>query len=249
VDVFEYPTLGALGELHSARVGTDGSGLLPGWHLQLLVVTHLPTGRVWQFRCARLLARHARCGGLAGGSFPGPGRPPPASKPQRGVCCLGPPHPTPGPRPPFPCSCFNWIDRRVNFNRWLTLDSVQQAGYSYAAAAAASAAKWNYGPQPALQAAAPAAGYSSWAQPASPQRSPSYRGSTGAAAPGGSPLAMQLHSKQQYPPASSIRPGSPSRLQLQGRSQQWGAGSAAGQPGIVRVGSGMPGSPLIGARR
>ena len=56
-----------LGELQSARVGTNGSGFFPAWHLQLVVVTHLPTGRVWQFRCvggqlgaiAHLLPPHA----------------------------------------------------------------------------------------------------------------------------------------------------------------------------------------------
>ena len=50
LDIFEYPALPCLGELQSARVGTDGSGFFPAWHLQLLVVTHLATGRVWQFR-------------------------------------------------------------------------------------------------------------------------------------------------------------------------------------------------------
>ena len=50
LDLFDYPALPCLGELQSARVGTDASGFFPSWHLQLLVVTHLPTGRVWQFR-------------------------------------------------------------------------------------------------------------------------------------------------------------------------------------------------------
>ncbi|PRW59715.1 lipoxygenase homology domain-containing 1 isoform A [Chlorella sorokiniana] len=51
MDVFEYPSLPFLGELQSARVGTDGSGFFPAWHLRLVVVTHIPTGRVWQFSC------------------------------------------------------------------------------------------------------------------------------------------------------------------------------------------------------
>jgi hypothetical protein len=65
VDIFEYPQLAALGELQSARVGSDGSGFFPAWHLQLVVVTHLPTGRAWHFRwasscfCERARKAHA----------------------------------------------------------------------------------------------------------------------------------------------------------------------------------------------
>lgn len=65
----QYPNLPYLGELQSARVGTDGSGFFPGWRLQLLVVTHLPTGRVWQFRWGRR-GREAEGAGRGGSGPP-----------------------------------------------------------------------------------------------------------------------------------------------------------------------------------
>lgn len=205
VDIFEFPHLGALGELQSARVGTDGSGFFPAWHLQLLVVTHLPTGRVWQF------------------------------------------------------SCFNWIDKKVNYSRWLTLDSTQQGAYGVAAGSSTKLAAWqfshkppalvatspggsaapgshaHYPPQHHRGAGAPTSHYSPHQRPGSPQ--------------GGSPLRFKAHHPQQQQTGAASRPGSPGRVLVQGR-QQWGGGSPMSPHTMARSGGGsLPGSPLIGARR
>ena len=61
-DVFEYPALPCLGRLTALRVGTDGTGLLPGWRLRLVEVVHLPSGRCHAFPCETWWV-----GGCAGG--------------------------------------------------------------------------------------------------------------------------------------------------------------------------------------
>lgn len=38
-----------------AAVGHDNKGQKPGWHLDLVEVTHLPSGRLYFFACARWL--------------------------------------------------------------------------------------------------------------------------------------------------------------------------------------------------
>ena len=57
----------------------------------------------------------------------------PAASCHHGGPCTAQPPPTTAPTPPLPlcrlcfsCSCFNWIDKRVNHSRWLTLDSIQE---------------------------------------------------------------------------------------------------------------------------
>ncbi|DBA69854.1 TPA: hypothetical protein ACH3X2_012566 [Trebouxia sp. C0005] len=44
-----------LGELQSLTIGHDNKGQKPGWHLDLVEVTHLPSGRLYFFACARWL--------------------------------------------------------------------------------------------------------------------------------------------------------------------------------------------------
>jgi hypothetical protein len=51
VDTFLYPRLPHLGELLQLRLGTDGAGLLPGWHLRLVEVVHISSGGRWTFPC------------------------------------------------------------------------------------------------------------------------------------------------------------------------------------------------------
>ena len=281
VDIFEFPHLGALGELQSARVGTDGSGFFPAWHLQLLVVTHLPTGRVWQFRW-----------GTAGGGGRRRRRQPttctmgrPVQSLQRGMlgyacsmallpclpvlpaclpvlpACQPPATPLPCPLPPpvHLLSCFNWIDKKVNYSRWLTLDSTQQGAYGVAAGSSTKLAAWqfshkppalvatspggsaapgshaHYPPQHHRGAGAPTSHYSPHQRPGSPQ--------------GGSPLRFKAHHPQQQQTGAASRPGSPGRVLVQGR-QQWGGGSPMSPHTMARSGGGsLPGSPLIGARR
>ncbi|DBB10366.1 TPA: hypothetical protein ACH3X3_001925 [Trebouxia sp. C0006] len=44
-----------LGELHSLTIDHDNKGQKPGWHLDLVEVTHLPSSRLYFFPCARWL--------------------------------------------------------------------------------------------------------------------------------------------------------------------------------------------------
>lgn len=60
VDVFTFPHMPSLGQLTSARVGTDGSGLLPAWHLRRLEVLHIPTRTRWTFEVDAWVDR--KCG-------------------------------------------------------------------------------------------------------------------------------------------------------------------------------------------
>ncbi|KAK9827973.1 hypothetical protein WJX81_003531 [Elliptochloris bilobata] len=50
-EAFTFPLLAPRGDLTWLRVGTDGSGLLPGWHLRRVEVVHSATGRRWDFGC------------------------------------------------------------------------------------------------------------------------------------------------------------------------------------------------------
>jgi len=59
-DVFTYPLLPSVGRLRALRVGTDGGGLFPAWHLAAVEVVHLPTGGVTRFACHAFVDR--RCG-------------------------------------------------------------------------------------------------------------------------------------------------------------------------------------------
>ncbi|GAB4821886.1 hypothetical protein N2152v2_008932 [Parachlorella kessleri] len=51
VDVFTFLDMPYLGDLQAIKVGTDGTGLFPGWHLRQVDVTHLPTEQRWVFAC------------------------------------------------------------------------------------------------------------------------------------------------------------------------------------------------------
>ena len=59
-DVFTYPLLPSVGRLRALRVGTDGGGLFPAWHLGAVEVVHLPTGSVTRFACHAFVDK--RCG-------------------------------------------------------------------------------------------------------------------------------------------------------------------------------------------
>jgi hypothetical protein len=59
-DTFLYPRLPHLGQLLQLKVGTDGGGMFPGWHLRLVEVAHIASGERWTFPCHEWLDR--RCG-------------------------------------------------------------------------------------------------------------------------------------------------------------------------------------------
>lgn len=60
---------------------------------------------------------------------------------------------------------------------------------------------------------------------------------------GGSPRASPLRPK--HSPLAAGLSGSPTA----GQGRQWGIAGSPSSPTVLRSGSGMPGSPLIGARR
>lgn len=260
-DVFEYPNLPCLGELQSVRVGTDGSGLLPGWHLALLVVTHIPTGRVWQFRCVgglmlrRSGAQFQSDSREAAHHFPIKGRLGCRQLSAAGARWGPQPHAACASRllqralphlPLLNCSCYNWIDRRAHYSRWLTLDCVEQRAVYGGGAKQGSplGVTWSSTGLPASQLSG---GHLAAGMPRQPQcpGSPgtyylaSPAGGSPAGGSGGSP--HQLHTKARRSPL-----GGPAM----GASLQWGGGSPP-SPSVLRSGSGMPGSPgpLIRARR
>lgn len=49
--VFIYPRLPFLGDIKELRVGLDGSGVFPGWHLRVAEVEHIKSGATWRFHC------------------------------------------------------------------------------------------------------------------------------------------------------------------------------------------------------
>ena len=165
-----------------------------------------------------------------------------------GAACASPRAPLPlaqcHPPPPTARSCYNWIDRRAHYSRWLTLDCVEErAVYAGGAKQASPAlgATWTSAGLPAAQLSGGhlAAGVPRHLQyPGSPgtyyQRQVSSPGSPGS---GGSP---HLRAKARRSPLGS--PGL-------GVAQQWGGGGSPPAPAMLRSGDGMPGSPLIGARR
>lgn len=112
-----------LGELQSARVGTDGSGFFPAWHLRLVVVTHIPTGRVWQFRWDNIEGVEGTSALLLHCC------PPPPTCVGMGFTSpavhIGPNSGLYSPSNLLCRSCFSWIDKRCNYSRWLQLDSVE----------------------------------------------------------------------------------------------------------------------------
>lgn len=150
---------------------------------------------------------------------------------------------------PAPRSCFNWIDKKCNYSRWLNFDCVEQrAVYSTGAGASASsgikaASSWRALQQPpspqALLRAGSGAGASSL--PRQQLHFPGLPGTYFASRPagGGSPSGgSPLRAKAQYSPLGARRPGSPA-------ARQW-AGASPSSPTVLL---GAPGSPLIGARR
>ena len=157
------------------------------------------------------------------------------------------------------CSCFNWIDKKVNYSRWLTLDSIQEGGATYggasklaAAAAAGPGAAW----QPAGHKSPPlirAGSGGSFTQQGQRQLSPQHRNGGGPQYFGGvpqrpgSPLGSPLRgagAAQRKMAAGGA--GSPVRAPV----IHWGSGG--GSPSslhTVRSGVNQPGSPMIGAAR
>ncbi|CAD7701203.1 unnamed protein product, partial [Ostreobium quekettii] len=49
--MFIYPRLPYLGDIKELRVGLDGSGVFPGWHLRVVEVEHIKSGATWRFHC------------------------------------------------------------------------------------------------------------------------------------------------------------------------------------------------------
>ncbi|KAL4458577.1 hypothetical protein ABPG75_013442 [Micractinium tetrahymenae] len=195
LDVFDYPHLPFLGELQAARVGSNGAGFFPAWHLAMLVVTHLPTGRVWQF------------------------------------------------------GCYNWIDKRCHYSRWLQLDSMVHGGKAQPAGGALG---WQQGTH-LLATSSSGTGH----MPHSPtyaggnMHSPTYAS--------GSPTRFAAQQQLQQggragsplrakpPHMHGGRPGSPVASGQGWRQQQ--QAPYGGPHGLYSSGSGMPNSPLIGAAR
>lgn len=179
------------------------------------------------------------------------------------------------PPAPTPHSCFNWIDRRCKHSRWLTLDCVEERAVYGTPGAGASAAKLaggaaSHSASPGILAGGPKSspgqqlmlgngdgsmeGYGIGAQrslqfPTAPgtyyRQAASPSGSPTA---GGSPLRPKL---QQSPLAAGMQgQGSPGlQARAYGSSSPARAWSPATHAAMLRSGSGMPGSPLIGARR
>lgn len=151
------------------------------------------------------------------------------------------PPPSPSPCPPS-CSCFNWIDRKVNYSRWLTLDCVEQRPiYGNAAKLTSSGSPgitaWGSG-LPAVTKLPAGLDGSNHAGSTHAPRQLQYPGSPGTyyrSSPSGS-------SSPQRAKRSPL--GSPTLVQ----AQLWGGGSPTSHA-MLRSGSGMPDSPLIGARR
>ncbi|CAG9467560.1 unnamed protein product [Pedinophyceae sp. YPF-701] len=52
VDTFEYPAMEYLGKIRQLRLGHNGKGPRPGWHVALVEVVHIPTGRKFRFQPA-----------------------------------------------------------------------------------------------------------------------------------------------------------------------------------------------------
>ncbi len=40
-----------LGDLTHVTIGHDSAGSSPSWHLEALLITHLPSGQQWRFGC------------------------------------------------------------------------------------------------------------------------------------------------------------------------------------------------------
>ena len=57
---FVFPSLPYCGELHTLRIGADGSGLFPAWHLRCVEVIHTATDRMWLFACHAWLDQKCR---------------------------------------------------------------------------------------------------------------------------------------------------------------------------------------------
>ena len=186
-------------------------------------------------------------------------------------------------------SCFDWIDKKVNYSRWLTLDSittqpVERYGYNgiygssnpLRSSAGSTRAPWKpmgaQGfalPPPTLITSDGGGSFSYHGQsPPPPYRAPGIiSGSHAHATPqhlasqfcpgssspssraSGGSLALQAKLQRQAVPSGRAYGGgggSPGRLSHQSQQlQQW---ASSGAP-IGRSSSGMPGSPLIGARR
>lgn len=146
------------------------------------------------------------------------------------------------------CSCYNWIDKRCHYSRWLQLDSVVQGGK---AAPACSPLSWQHGAQ-----SSSGTGYA--------PISPTYAGRNTAQSPmcpSGSPTRFAAQQQLQQARAASSpqlakallqpgeRPGSPVQYRHAWQQQQQQQQAYGSPPGLYSNSGSVPSSPLIRAAR